>query len=60
MIFGYPQIKKHEVIINNTYDFLAFQPTYYIYVRTSLATILSQPILLKKTAIVNIKNDIIP
>ena len=55
MIFSKSWIKKHKVIIDITNNFLIFWPNYYIYIRASFSTTLSQPIFPIKTTIVKIK-----
>lgn len=59
MIFGQPQMKKHEVIIDITNNFLALQPGHYINVGVSSAIILCQPTLSIKTVAIRIENYII-
>ena len=53
-------MKKHVVIIDMTNNFLNFWPGHCIYVETFSLTLLSQSILLMKTAVVRIEKDITP
>ena len=51
-------MKKHEVIIDTTNNFLAFWPGHYRYIRAIFS--LSLPNLSTKIAAVKIEKDIIP
>ena len=51
-------MKKHEIIINMTNNSLAFWPGNCIYIRATSFTILSEPRLPAKTAVVRIEKDI--
>lgn len=52
-------MKKYEIIIDMTNDILAFWPSYYTYIRTSLLITLDQTILSEKSKFVKTQQDII-
>ena len=60
MIFDRLWIKKHEVIIDMTNNFLVFWPGYCIYIGATSPNTLSQPRLPAETAVVRIEKDITP
>lgn len=59
MIFSQLLIKKYMVIINIINNFLAFWPSYCIYIKAISFTILNQRRLPTGTAVVGIEKDII-
>lgn len=59
MILSQPQMKKHEIIIDMTNNFLTFLPSYYTYIGVFLPIMLSQLILLTEIIVIQIEKDII-
>ena len=53
-------MKKHEVIMDMTNNFLTFWPSHYTNIRASFLNRLDKPRLSLKTAVIMIEKDITP